>query len=314
MSDQQTSIISKSTSSVNRSIALRNHAVNKSSLNRGFHWATGLAAFVFCGFSSAAAPEVISLWPGGAPGFEDRRDEAEKAESYWVKNIHNPSITAFLPSKEKAMGVAVIICPGGGHRELVFNAEGVEAAEFFNSIGVAAFALKYRLGREADSPYVIEKHAKQDGQRAMRLVRSRAAEWGIDPQKIGIMGFSAGGEVVSLVSYGETQGKAQAKDFVERASCRPDFQIYIYPGHLGIPDTIASDAPQTFLLTANDDGGAAKNIQSLYEKLRAAEVPLEAHIYQQGGHAFNMGNRSKLVSLQKWPQRVADWMTDNIFE
>lgn len=262
--------------------------------------------------SLAAIPEVIPLWPAGPPGFENRRDEPESAERYWVKNIHNPSITVFLPPEEKATGVAVVICPGGGHRELVFNAEGVEAAEFFNSIGVAAFALKYRLGREPDSPYTIESHAKQDGQRAIRLVRSRAAEWGIDPEKIGIMGFSAGGEVVSLVSYGETIGYPDSVDPVERAHCRPDFQIYIYPGHIGIPDTISSDAPQTFLLTANDDRGAARNIQSLYEKLRAAQIPLEAHIYQQGGHAFNMGNRSKLVSLQNWPQRVADWMTDNI--
>src|SRR6185295_10063426 len=139
-------------------------------------------------------------------GFENRREEAQVAKDYWVKNIHNPSITVFLPPKEKATGAAVIICPGGGHRELVFNAEGVEAAEYLNSIGVAAFALKYRLGREAGSPYSIEKHAREDGQRAMRLVRSRAKEWNIDPERIGLMGFSAGGEVVSMVAFGAGAG------------------------------------------------------------------------------------------------------------
>ena len=118
-----------------------------------------------------------------------------------MRNIHNPSITAFLPPTDKATGAAVIICPGGGHRLLVYDAEGAEAARHLNSLGVAAFALKYRLGREKGSPYKPEIHAREDGLRAMRLVRSRAAEWGIDPKRVGIMGFSAGGEVVSWVAY-----------------------------------------------------------------------------------------------------------------
>src|SRR3954466_4452823 len=149
----------------------------------------------------ADEPQEIPLWSDGAPGFEARRNEAPLAKDYWVRNIHNPSITAYLPPKEKATGAAVIICPGGGHRELVFNAEGAEPARYLNSIGVAAFALKYRLGREQGSPYKPQVHAREDGLRAMRLVRSRAAEWGIDPKRVGIMGFSAGGEVASMVSY-----------------------------------------------------------------------------------------------------------------
>ena len=151
-----------------------------------------------------------------------------------------------------------MICPGGGHRQLVFNAEGVEPARYLNSIGVAAFALKYRLGREKDSPYKIQKHAREDGLRAMRLVRSRAAEWDIDPNRVGIMGFSAGGEVASMVAYSPAQGDPTPPTRSTASSSRPDFQILIYPGPLGIPDAIPKDAPPAFLLVANDDRGASR--------------------------------------------------------
>jgi acetyl esterase/lipase len=120
----------------------------------------------------AAEPMVFPLWTNGAPGFEDRRNEPELAKDYWVRNIHNPSITVFLPPTEKANGAAVLICPGGGHRELVFKAEGIEPARYFANLGVAAFVLKYRLARETNSPYSLQIHPRQDAQRAMRLIRS----------------------------------------------------------------------------------------------------------------------------------------------
>jgi acetyl esterase/lipase len=204
-----------------------------------------------------------------------------------------------------------VICPGGGHRELVFNAEGVEAARYLNSIGVAAFALKYRLGREKDSPYSIEKHSREDGVRAMRLVRARAKEWDVDPARVGIMGFSAGGEVASMVAFSAGEGDPNAADPVDRLSSRPDFLVMIYPGPLGIPATIPPKAPPAFLIVANDDRGAARVIASLFQKYRDARVPVEAHIFARGGHAFNMGKRSKLATLKSWPQRLADWMADN---
>ena len=259
----------------------------------------------------AQEPEKIPLWTKARPGFEARRDEAEQAKSYWVRNIHNPSITAFLPPREKATGAAVLICPGGGHRELVFNAEGVDAARYLNSIGVAAFALKYRLGREPGSPYNVQKHAREDGVRAMRLVRSRAQEWGIDPGRVGIMGFSAGGEVASMVAFGPSDGDLKAADPVDRLSSRPDFLVMIYPGPLGIPDVLPPHAPPAFLIVANDDRGASRVIASLFQKYRDAKAPVEAHIFARGGHAFNMGKRSKLATLKSWPQRLADWMADN---
>jgi len=262
---------------------------------------------------SQQPPQEIPLWPNGAPGFESRRNEPAVAKDYWIANIHNPTVTVYLPPKEKATGAAVVICPGGGHRLLVFNAEGDEPARFLASLGVVAFALKYRLGREEGSPYSIEKHAREDGQRAMRLVRSRAKEWNIDPERIGLMGFSAGGEVVSMVAFGKTDGEAHAADPVDRISCRPNFLIMIYPGPLGIPDVVPPTAPSAFLLAADDDQCCSPPVVKLLQRYREARIPVEAHIYTQGSHGFNMGNRSKLFSIKGWPQRLADWLADNHF-
>lgn len=255
------------------------------------------------------APQVIHLWPNGAPGFESRKDIPEQAQDYWVRNVNNPSITVYLPPKEKATGAAVVIAPGGGFKELVFDAEGRQAAEFLNSIGVAAFALKYRLPGEPNSPYTKE-NVRQDAYRAMRLVRSRAAEWNIDPHRVGMLGFSAGGEVVSLVAYTPGDGDPNAPDPIDRLNGRPDFQMLVYPGG-GVPNEVPKGSPQAFLLVANDDDwGCNKVTLQLYEKLRAADVPVEAIFLAQGRHAFNMGNRSNLITVKTWPQRMADWMGD----
>lgn len=254
----------------------------------------------------------IPLWANGAPGFENRKNEPEQAKDWWVKNIHNPSITVFLPPKEKATGAAVLVCPGGGHRALVYNSEGRDAALFLNSIGVAAFVLKYRLFREENSPYTFET-TRQDAYRAMRLVRSRAAEWGVDANRLGIMGFSAGGEVVAQVAYVPGLGDPKAPDPVDRLNGRPDFQILVYPGPLGVPDELPKDAPPAFMVAAIDDECCAAPILNLLQKYHAAKIPAEAHIYAKGAHAFNMGKRSDLITLKTWPQRLADWMADNGF-
>jgi len=185
----------------------------------------------------AETQQVIPLWKSGAPGFESRRDEPEQHQDWWYKNIHNPSLTVFLPAAGKANGTAVVVAAGGGHRELVFNPEGVEPAQYLASLGVTAFALKYRLFREPGSKYTIDNTA-EDIRRAMRTVRARAAEWHIDPKRVGVMGWSAGGEVAALVAYPPVDGDARSPDPVERVGARPDFQILVYPGPLGIPDEI----------------------------------------------------------------------------
>lgn len=262
-------------------------------------------------FSGIAQDAVIPLWPNGAPGFENRRNEPEQAKDYWVKNIHNPTLTVFLPPKDKANGSAVVACPGGGHRLLVYTAEGVDPAKYLNSLGVTVFVLKYRLGRDTLSPYKIDVHAKQDGYRAMRLVRSKAAEYGLDTNRIGMMGFSAGGEVVDMVAYGEEKGDPKAPDPIDRLNARPSFLIQIYPGPLYIPDKLPYDAPPAFLLAANDDVCCSPSVVKLLQRYREAKIPVEVHIYTQGDHGFNMGYRSKLQSISTWPQRMADWLSDN---
>ncbi len=256
-------------------------------------------------------PQVIPLWPKGAPGFENRRNEPEQTKDYWVRNIHNPSLTVYLPPKGKSNGAAVVICPGGGHRLLVWTAEGIDPAKFLDSLGFTVFVLKYRLGRDTLSPYKIGVHARQDGLRAMRLVRSRAAEYGIDTNRVGIMGFSAGGEVVDMVTFESEAPDASAPDPIDHLNAKPNFVIQIYPGPLFVPAIVPKDTPPTFLLAANDDPCCSISVMKLLEAYREAKVPVEAHIFAQGAHGFNMGYRSKLRSIQSWPQRLADWLWDN---
>lgn len=252
----------------------------------------------------------IPLWPNGAPGFENRRNEPEEAKDYYVKNIHNPSVTIYLPQKDKATGAAVVIFPGGGHRLLVFNSEGREPARYLNSIGVAAIIVKYRLFREDSAIYTFEKQTREDAYRAMRLVRSKAAEWNIDTGRVGTLGFSAGGETAALVAYTSGAGDPNASDPVDRLNGRPDFQILVYPGPLGIPSVVSPGSPPAFLIVANDDEGASPVILNLLEKYRSAKAPVEALIMSGGKHGFNMGYRSNLKVVRNWPQRMADWMAD----
>ncbi len=253
---------------------------------------------------------VIPLWKGGPPGFQNRSNEPEEAKDWWVKHINNPSITVFPAPASIATGAAVIICPGGGHRTLVFNAEGVAPARFLNSLGITVFVLKYRLFREDKSVYT-EENAKQDVFRAMRMVKSRAGEFKIDTSRIGIMGFSAGGELAGWLSYHYNESHAIKHDDIDGLNARPAFQILIYPGPLVVPDSVSSTAPQTFLAVGDEDTCCSPPVITLLQMHRKAHVPVELHLYAYATHAFNMGYRSDLISIQKWPQRLEDWLQDS---
>ena len=256
------------------------------------------------------SPEVIYLWENGAPGFENLKNEKETAKDWWVKNIHNPSITAYYPAAGRANGVSVLIFPGGGHRELVFDAEGRDAAQFFNQYGITAYVLKYRLAREPNSPYKVGVEGKEDAQRALRMIRANADKWGLDKDKVGVMGFSAGGEVVHWVSYEDGNVVMNKVDEIDTQNAKPNFQICIYPGPFGVPGKIPADAPPAFVLTANDDPCCSAPALKLLQGYREAGVPIEAHFYSKGGHGFNMGYRSDMNTLSKWPARLGDWLVD----
>lgn len=258
-----------------------------------------------------AVPEVIHLWANGAPGFENRKNLPEVAKDWWVRNINNPSIIVYLPPKDKATGTAVIVAPGGGFTYLVMAGQSDAAAKFLNSIGVAAFVLKYRLPQEDRSPYTLDD-VRQDAYRAMRLVRSRAKEWNIDPHRVGMLGFSAGGAVVSMVAYAPGAGDPKAPDPIDRLNGRPDFQIHVSGCSDNLPDKLPPDSPPAFLIAANDDEfGCDLSTLNQLVKLRAARVRVEAIFLAQGKHTFNMGDRSNLVTVKAWPQRLADWMKDS---
>lgn len=259
----------------------------------------------FAGFCQNSN-EVIFLWKNGAPGFEHLKDEPERAKDYWVKNVHNPSLTVYRP--ENPNGTAVIICPGGGHNKLVITAEGDEAAKYLNSLGITAFVLKYRLPREENSPYDLDIHLREDGLRAMRTVRSKVKEFGLHSDKIGFLGFSAGGEVVAEVMYKNNQANITSSDIIEQMDAKPNFQILVYPGPLGIPENFPKDLPPAFLVVTNDDVCCSSPVVKILNGYRKMNASVELHLYSKGGHAFNMGTRSELKSLQNWPDRLKDWL------
>jgi acetyl esterase/lipase len=277
---------------------------------------TSLLLLLLCGVSSAAAPSEIRLWPNGAPGSEGKTaaevaEPPNKDHGYLkVTGVHQPSLTVYLPPADKASGAAMIVAPGGGHAFLNFDQEGTYVAEYLNSIGVAAFVLKYRLAREPGSTYKVEEHALADAQRAIRLLRARAAEFGLNPARIGIMGFSAGGEVAALAATRFDAGKPDAGDPVDRQSSRPDFDALIYPGIRANGYTIPKDMPVTFLLCADNDRGPSTALAALYPMLKAAGIQTEVHVYATGGHGFgiNPNTRNPSPAATTWQLRLGDWL------
>ena len=264
-----------------------------------------------------AHPSSIPLWLNGAPGSEARKDEPEKVD--WRQepdivfpitfNIHQPSITPFLPAKDQATGAAVIVAPGGGHMFLTVDREGYDLARWLADHGIAAFVLKYRLARDraGGSTYRVDVEALADAQRAIRLVRNRAAEWAVDPHRIGIMGFSAGGQIAALAATRFDVGNATAADPVDRESSRPDFQALIYPGTPQGALVFPKDTPPAFLLCASDDSLAVP-LANCFLALKAAGVPVELHIFGSGGHGF--GVRERPLPVTALPVRFVEWLGD----
>ena len=278
---------------------------------------TALRTLLLCASVALAAdrPEV-PLWPNGAPGSQGKTarevDEAPNKDHGYLKvtEVHNPTLTVFLPPPDKATGAAVIIAPGGGHRFLNFDQEGTYVAEYLNSIGITGLVLKYRLAREPGSTYKIEEHALADAQRAIRMVRARASEGNLNPARIGIMGFSAGGEVAALAATRFDAGKPDAADPIDRVSSRPDFVALIYPGIRADQYTIPKDMPVTFMLCADNDAGPSAALAGLYPMLKAAKVQTELHVYATGGHGFgvNPNTKSQAPVATTWQLRFGDWL------
>ena len=194
---------------------------------------------------------------------------------------------------------------------LVWMNEGMVAAKSLNRVGVTAFVLKYRLARDQGSTYSIENDAAADLRRAVRWVRAHAAQFGVDPNRLGVMGFSAGGELVSLVADNPAPEAAAKQDAVDRQSARPDFQVLVYPGPLGVPAKEAENAPPAFIVAGSADKCCGPPAVALYQQLVAAGVSAELHMYADTDHAFNMGQRSERLSDVHWPDRLADWLSDS---
>jgi endo-1,4-beta-xylanase len=256
--------------------------------------------------------EEILLWANGAPGAVNAPDKFDASSNPKLPKrftvVNHPSIFAFLAPREAAGRVAVIVAPGGGHSNLVIDKEGWVIADWLNKNGIAAFVLKYRLAKAPGSHYTVEGDALADAARAMRLVRSRASEWNIDPRKIGFMGFSAGGAVAALIETRFDAGNPDAADSVDRVSSRPDFAVDVYPGFPDGMINVPKDAPQTFLVCADDDPTHVVTTVKLYLDLQKQGLSSEMHIYASGKHGFAMNNTSLPVAT--WPDRLHDWMID----
>ena len=260
--------------------------------------------------SANAAPlAAILLWPNGAPGSE-AKTAAESVRiteqgEHIVSSVHRPSITPYLP--EKASGAGVVVIPGGGHRELWMDHEGYRVGQWLEDHGIAAFVLKYRLANEPGSTYTVEGEELADVQRAIRLVRSRAAEWHVAPDRIGVIGFSAGGELAALAGTRYDTAVQNPKDAIDRESARPAFMGLIYPA---IPKDmrLTKDMPPAFLLCGADDNPAiAEGVPALYLALKHAGVPVEVHILGGTGHGFGL-RESNPTDVKIWPTLFYNWL------
>ena len=263
---------------------------------------------------------VVPLWPAGAPGSEARKGEAEKTVGSNVSNIHHPSLTVYLPPKDKATGAAVIVAPGGGHARHAIQHEGYNVGQWLADHGVAAFVLKYRLAKDdanpagAAQPYTIDRDALADAQRAIRLVRSRAVEWGVRSEAVGIIGFSAGGEVALLAATRGADGQPTATDVIERQGARANFYGLIYPGGIPRADIVVTkETPPVFLAAGyGDRQNISEGLAEFYLKSKRAGASAELIMYAGAGHGFGLRDTNKSPS-GAWIVRFHEWLGDRKF-
>ncbi len=281
-----------------------------------------LALVVLCPGLAAAGdaakgPEPIPLWPKEAPGEkgdigpekvqpQPKNDNIER-----LTNVTRPSLTVYRPPADRDTGAAVLICPGGGYQILAWNLEGTEVAEWLNSLGVTAVVLKYRVpARKGRERYAAPL---EDAQRALGMVRHRAKEYGIDPGRIGVLGFSAGGHLAATLCNNWVKRTYDPVDDADRESCRPDFALLIYPAYLVTKENklapelkVTSRTPPTFIVLTEDDPVRVECGLYYYQALRDAKVPAEMHLYPRGGHGY--GLRPSHNDVSHWPQLAETWL------
>ncbi len=270
----------------------------------------------------AAEPIEIALWPDKPPGFQvesgperdttgpDGRPVAGKPVIR-LGDVSKPQLHVYRPASDKANGTSVVICPGGGFNILAWDLEGTEVAEWFNSIGVTAAVLKYRVPTAKQEPNWLPP--AQDAQRAVRIIRSQAEEWNADPRRVGLMGFSAGGRTAAMAALTTEERLYEPVDEADKNSPKPDFLALIYTAYL-VDDAgklkpeiaVTKDSPPTFFVHAYDDPVTPKSSVQLFLALKDAGVPAELHVYDAGGHGY--GLRPTDMPITAWPQRCEDWL------
>jgi acetyl esterase/lipase len=266
----------------------------------------------------APKPTVLDVWPGPAPGEngatvgeEKETRKGDKVTS--LTNVSKPTLSVYRPAADKNTGVAILVFPGGGYTHLAVDHEGEQVAQWLNSIGVTAAVLKYRVPRRPGTPQgTPPQQALMDAQRAISLVRSKAGDWGVDPKRVGVLGFSAGGHLGAWVSTNADKRAYEPVDDNDKVSIRPDFAVLIYAGgvvkrgsdQLAPEIRVNSETPPTFLVHATND--SSENSALLYLALKRAGVPAELHIFSTGGHGFGM--RPNTQPYAAWPKRCEEWL------
>jgi acetyl esterase/lipase len=283
-----------------------------------------LAAALAAAVPAFADLPTLDLWPGVAPGEKGNvppeqvqpQKPGENPPVQRITNVSKPTVTVYKPAKDRDTGAAIVVAPGGGYNILAYEHEGTQVAEWLSSVGVTAVLLKYRVPRRPDQPKDAPPiGALQDAQRAIGLTRSKAKEWGLDPTKIGMLGFSAGGHLTAWAATNYEKRAYEPVDDADRVSCRPDFAVLIYPGgllergskaQLRPEIAVTKDTPPCFLAVAYNDEGSLPSTLAMLAALKAAKVPAELHVYATGGHGFGM--RKSDQPYATWPKRVEDWL------